>query len=516
MRRRGSASIVANPILVGAVTTLVVVVAVFLAYNANNGLPFVPTKSLFLEFKNGAEVVKGNEVREGGFRIGVVEDMVPIRKPDGTVAAKLKLKLDGKVGELPTDTRAVVRQRGSLGLKYIEIQRGEGKKMLVDGATLPKNQTLTPVDLDRVYNIFDKPTRDASGANLDGFGNTFVGRGASLHEFITRAPALMKVLEPVARNLADEATDLDGFFVALERTASTVAPVADVYAGGFRKQADTFAAIDADKQALQATISKSPPTLDVSTRSLKVQRPFLEDTAKFSRDLEAAADELPGTLPVVNDTLRVGTPVTRRSVELNNELQGAMGALRDLAVQPTTNAALRGLTETLGTLQPTLRFLGPYVTVCNTWNKFWTLAAEHLSAKTNTGTAERALLNSTGRQDNSQGSMGAVFPAAGKRVQSGDPQFLHIAAYANAIDHEGNADCEGGQQGYPNAANKHTQLKHVNYQHVVADPNHYETDEGPTYKRFNRDGKGEGLGPARVPEGQTFTSEPGGRGEKRR
>ena len=28
--------------LVGAVTTLVIVVAVFLAYNANNGLPFVP------------------------------------------------------------------------------------------------------------------------------------------------------------------------------------------------------------------------------------------------------------------------------------------------------------------------------------------------------------------------------------------------------------------------------------------------------------------------------------------
>ena len=29
--------------LIGAATTLVVIVAVFLAYNANNGLPFVPT-----------------------------------------------------------------------------------------------------------------------------------------------------------------------------------------------------------------------------------------------------------------------------------------------------------------------------------------------------------------------------------------------------------------------------------------------------------------------------------------
>src|SRR3712207_6752786 len=59
-------SIVANPVLVGAVTTLVVVVAVFLAYNANNGLPFVPTTSLYAELPNGAELTKGVEIREGG------------------------------------------------------------------------------------------------------------------------------------------------------------------------------------------------------------------------------------------------------------------------------------------------------------------------------------------------------------------------------------------------------------------------------------------------------------------
>ena len=43
MRRRGAGSIAANPVLIGAATTLVIVVAVFLAYNANSGLPFVPT-----------------------------------------------------------------------------------------------------------------------------------------------------------------------------------------------------------------------------------------------------------------------------------------------------------------------------------------------------------------------------------------------------------------------------------------------------------------------------------------
>jgi hypothetical protein len=42
-RRRGATAIASNPVLVGVATTLVIVVAVFLAYNANEGLPFVPT-----------------------------------------------------------------------------------------------------------------------------------------------------------------------------------------------------------------------------------------------------------------------------------------------------------------------------------------------------------------------------------------------------------------------------------------------------------------------------------------
>ena len=66
------------------------VVAVFLAYNANNGLPSCPTHSLYIQVANGAELVKGNEVREGGFRVGVVEDMVPMRLPNGHVVARMQ------------------------------------------------------------------------------------------------------------------------------------------------------------------------------------------------------------------------------------------------------------------------------------------------------------------------------------------------------------------------------------------------------------------------------------------
>src|SRR2546423_696282 len=64
-RGRGTASIVASPVLVGAVTTLIVIVSVFLAYNANQGLPFVPTYNIKAQLPGGANLVPGNEVRIG-------------------------------------------------------------------------------------------------------------------------------------------------------------------------------------------------------------------------------------------------------------------------------------------------------------------------------------------------------------------------------------------------------------------------------------------------------------------
>ena len=86
MRRRGvSSTITASPTMVGAVTTLIVIVAVFLAYNANSGLPFVPVYRVSVEIPDAARLTDNNEVRIGGHRVGVVEsiDAGAARRGDG-------------------------------------------------------------------------------------------------------------------------------------------------------------------------------------------------------------------------------------------------------------------------------------------------------------------------------------------------------------------------------------------------------------------------------------------------
>src|SRR3954453_465498 len=72
MRGGRVGSLAASPTLVGAVTVLVVVVAVFLSYQANQGLPFVPTYKLSAELSNADTLVPGNAGGIGG--IGVAQN----------------------------------------------------------------------------------------------------------------------------------------------------------------------------------------------------------------------------------------------------------------------------------------------------------------------------------------------------------------------------------------------------------------------------------------------------------
>ena len=109
-RRRGTASLVASPVLVGAVTVLISIIAVFIAYNANKGLPFVPTYDLKAELPSGGKLVKGNEVRVGGFRVGVVKDITPAVKTVNGQRRQLKANPDELRRELrsigaPTDNQ---------------------------------------------------------------------------------------------------------------------------------------------------------------------------------------------------------------------------------------------------------------------------------------------------------------------------------------------------------------------------------------------------------------------------
>ena len=126
-----------SPVLVGAVTVLVIIVAVFLAYNANNGLPFVSTYDLKARVPNADALVKANEVRIGGARVGVVKSVVPVQLKNGGVEAELTLSLDKSAEPIPKGSTLLIRPKSPLGLKYLQITPGTGTEPLKAGDNDP-------------------------------------------------------------------------------------------------------------------------------------------------------------------------------------------------------------------------------------------------------------------------------------------------------------------------------------------------------------------------------------------
>jgi len=490
MKKTG-AGIASNPVLVGGVTILVVIVAVFLSYNANQGLPFVPTTTLKVRVPNGANLVPGNDIRSGGSRVGVIDDMRPVRQPDGKVVAELALKLDKRIGDVPKDSTFQIRPRSALGLKYLQLNEGNSKTAFQNGDTVPPDQGSASTDIDEVLKMFDKETRKASQENLRGFGDSFAGRGQALGRTVEELPRLLEHLQPVMSNLSDPETQLPRFINELADAARIVAPVSKQQADLFTSMADTFEALGRDESALKQTISESPPTMDVAIESFRVQRPFLTNLEGFGKDFAPATAELRGALPTLNRAVEVAIPVNRRAPQLNEELGKTLDQLRELAQAPGTLPGIRGLGATVKTLNPQLKFYGPYVTVCNSPNYFFTYLAEHFSEPDSTGSAQRALANTAPPQEDGVGGMGADEPANGKNAV-GTPQFAQNQPYAAAITPDGRADCETGQRGWleRNAGGLAPQYR-VNLNPRTPGA------QGPT-----------STGAPRVPKGQTFAAAP--------
>jgi virulence factor Mce-like protein len=454
---------VASPVLVGAVTTLIVIVSVFLAYNANKGLPFVPTYDISATLPSGSNLVEGNEVRVGGFRVGVVDRIGTTTKivaGHRKSVAVIHMKLDKKVEPLSIDTHILIRQRSALGLKYVQLTPGTSRTTFKPGDTMPLSQATLPVEFDDFLNTFDLPTRQNSRDALTGFGNSFAGRGASINAALEGLNPFFKFLTPVMRNLSDPRTRLKDFIKEIGETSAQVAPVARVQAVLFRNMADTFRALVRCEDCLRATIEKAPPTEDASIRSFRVQQPFLADFTDLSRRLTPAVAALPSTLPPLSRALAIGTPVVRSSVTLNVETQRVLNALDDLVRDPNTLLALRDVRNTISVLDPLANYVAPYQTVCNNTVAFFTGLQGDVGFQTENGSAQAALLktDSLTTQENTMNQLSDRQPDIPRNINphgatypgSPDSPYMvaHTQAYPPAIDAQGNADCQVGQEGF--------------------------------------------------------------------
>jgi ABC-type transporter Mla subunit MlaD len=453
MSRRRNQRALANPVLIGAITVLAVIVAVFLAYNANNGLPFVPSYNLHVQVADASELTHGAEVHMGGALVGFVDSVDPARTASGQPIAMLNLKLDRSIGKLPVDSTFTIGIKGSIGQKYLAIGLGRSRQTYASGATVPMRQTSAAVDLDQFLDMFTPPTRTGVAASTVGFSDGLTGRGIGLNDAIGAFVPLLTDLKPVAGNLASHSTNLAGFLHGLEALSGALAPVASTQAHLFVALDGTFRALaSVAMPSLEQFISDTPPAFQAVISDSPTTRPFLTDSATLFSELRPGFATLQQSAPVLADAFAAGARNLPGTAALDQRLVGLSQHLESYGQTPAVQQGIDRLTQTAYSLRAPLSFLTPVQSSCNYVTLFLRNAASLLSESTPSGTSLRfslvAIDDVLGGESNPS-SQPYTTPATGVGSEHGP---LHVNPYPNTDSPGETPECEAGNEPYSDAA----------------------------------------------------------------
>lgn len=452
-RRRNS--LAASPLLIGALTVLIAVVAVYISYGANNGLPFTPTYDIKAELPETSGLEKGNQVRLFGRRIGIVSGIVPHQNPTtGKVTAIVSLKLEKHAGPLPADTTMEVESVSAIGLKYLELKRGHSPQTIPAGATIPVSHAREPVQIQGLFNIFDKKTRIAIQQNTNAFGDGFAGRGVGLNNTIHTLRPLAENAVPVLHNLASPQTGFGQLFIALDKISRQIAPVAETQAAWFRELDTFFTAFAGASPSLERTIEGGPAALHQAIHSLPFEQPFIEKATEFVSLLRPSAKILTKVAAPLGHAFAVGTVNVRAAAALNAQLASSLQALELFSKNPLVLLGFEELTRTAELGTPLFAGLAPAQTNCNYITLAFRNLANLLSESIGNGTVARVvpLLSPSG--ENNEG-LPASAPANGPSDDENvttktkiEDNHLHYNPYPYVGGPGQPLECEAGNMQY--------------------------------------------------------------------
>jgi virulence factor Mce-like protein len=352
--RKAALEIFDNPILIGAITILVVAVAVYLSYIAENGLPFAPAYNIKVDVPDAAELVKNADVRIGGARVGQVLKVTPepaaADPRQAKPFARLTLSLQKSLEPLPFNTTYQIRLASVLGGKYLEIFPGNDRNTartpaLADGGTFQLGtgvmHDIPLVDLDQAFNTFGPKTQKGLRNATFELGNAVAGRGTQFNDAIYSLHQLIGPLESLLRLFASPNTQLSRFISGAAATTTALAPVASTISTLLADGAITFQALN--RSNLGAAIDQLPGTESVATTVLTNSQPVLADAAAVVQELKPAASLLPLASQRLDQIVRAATPVYRLAPELASKLQAALVDVDKLASNPAAIATFKVL-----------------------------------------------------------------------------------------------------------------------------------------------------------------------------
>ena len=291
-------------ILVTTLATAVLVVTI-------GNLTFGATRAYRAEFVNATGVVKGDDIRVAGVKVGVVKDIEIVDR----TRAMVSFTVDEDTA-VTGGTFATIRYRNLVGQRYIALTQEIGDTdRLPDNATIPVDRTKPALDLTVLFNGFKPLFQALSPTDINQLSyeivQVFQGESGTLEGLLQHTASVTSTLADRDEVISDLIENLNQVLVHIGDRDEQLSRLI----GSFRT---LIGGLKDDRQAILGSLQEISD-LSVETSSLLsgIRKPFVKDIKelrtvagnidKNKAELDRALQVLPIKLEKVGRTAIYGS-----------------------------------------------------------------------------------------------------------------------------------------------------------------------------------------------------------------
>jgi virulence factor Mce-like protein len=321
----------------------------FLWIAFGGSIPLKPKGYRFVaSFSEATQLAQEADVRISGVPVGKVKLIEPNKT---TGRSDVTIQLDSRYAPLPSDARAILRQKTLLGETYVELTPGNrDAPKIPEGGRLRTTQVSPTVELDEIFRSFDPKTRQAFQVWMQTQAQAIKGHGRDINDALGN-------LGPFAEDASVAVDILNRQEGALRRLVSNTGVVFgalterdDQLRGLIENSNRVFAATASRDRELQESFVALPTFERESRVTLDRLNEFARDTNPLVTQLRPAARELSPTL----EDLSALAPDARA---LFRDLDKLITASK--TGFPAAETIVRDLRPLLAQVDPALRQLNP-------------------------------------------------------------------------------------------------------------------------------------------------------------
>jgi virulence factor Mce-like protein len=326
-------------------------ILVFLWLSFGGSVPLQPQGyRVNLAVPEATQLAKEADVRISGVPVGRVKTLEPNEQ---TGLTDTEIEIDARYAPIPSDTRAILRQKTLLGETYMELTPGDRRSgMLADGGTLPAAQVAETVELDEILRTLDPVTRQRFMVWFDQAGSAVKGNAQAIND-------ALGLLTPFAEETDDVLRVLRGQSDATRRLVRDTGAVFEALS----ERDDQLRELIVNSNRVWETVASRDAAL---ADTFRVFPTFLRESRETTTRVTAFAED---TNPLIDQLRPAARQLSPTLVDLDRLAPDLRGFFRDLG--PLVRVSRRGLPATeqvlddtrplLARLDPWLRELTPIV-----------------------------------------------------------------------------------------------------------------------------------------------------------